>query len=178
MYNNGIEVRTMKTLIAYFSHIGENLQDNEIVVLEKGNTEVVAEKIAELTGGDLFKIEEEEAYPFKYDDCLRRARREDENNEHPALKGGPKLNMDEYDTVYIGFPIWYRTYPRVIASFLDGYDFSGKKIRPFCTNDEGTFGISLLEMQGALKGAEFTDGLAIRGVNVYGSDERIKAYVG
>jgi flavodoxin len=168
----------MKTLIAYFSHIGENLQDNEIVVLEKGNTEVVAEKIAELTGGDLYKIEEEDPYPFSYDDCLRRARREDENNEHPALKGGPRLNMDDYDTVYIGFPIWYRTYPRVVASFLDAYDFSGKTLRPFCTNDEGTFGISLLEMQGVLKGASFSDGLAIRGVKVYESDERIKAYVG
>ncbi|MBQ9425204.1 MAG: flavodoxin [Erysipelotrichaceae bacterium] len=168
----------MKTLIAYFSHIGENLQDNEIVVLEKGNTEVVAEKIAELTGGDLYKIEEEDPYPFSYDDCLRRARREDENNEHPALKGGPRLNMDDYDTVYIGFPIWYRTYPRVVASFLDAYDFSGKTLRPFCTNDEGTFGISLLEMQGVLKGASFSDGLAIRGVKVYESDERIKAYIG
>lgn len=168
----------MKTLVAYFSRIGENLQNNEIVVLKKGNTEVVAEKIAELTGGDLFKIEEEEPYPFSYDDCLRRARREDENNEHPAMKGGPRLNMDEYDTVYIGFPIWYRTYPRVISTFLSAYDFSGKKIRPFCTNDEGTFGISLLEMQSSVKGAEIGDGLAIRGADVYNADDRIEAYVG
>ena len=168
----------MKTLVAYFSHVGENLQNNEIVELTKGNTEVVAEKIAELTGGDLYKIEEEEPYPYKYDDCLRRSRREDENNEHPALKAGMRLNMDDYDTVYIGFPIWYRTYPRVVASFLDAYDFSNKKIRPFCTNDEGTFGISLLEMQSVLKGAEFTDGLAIRGVDVNNADERIKVFVG
>ena len=168
----------MKTLVAYFSHVGENLQNNEIVELTKGNTEVVAEKIAELTGGDLYKIEEEEPYPYKYDDCLRRSRREDENNEHPALKAGMRLNMDDYDTVYIGFPIWYRTYPRVVASFLDTYDFSNKKIRPFCTNDEGTFGISLLEMQSVLKGAEFTDGLAIRGVDVNNADERIKVFVG
>ena len=168
----------MKTLVAYFSHVGENLQNNEIVELTKGNTEVVAEKIADLTGGDLYKIEEEEPYPYKYDDCLRRSRREDENNEHPALKAGMRLNMDDYDTVYIGFPIWYRTYPRVVASFLDTYDFSNKKIRPFCTNDEGTFGISLLEMQSVLKGAEFTDGLAIRGVDVNNADERIKVFVG
>ncbi len=168
----------MKTLIAYFSHIGENLQNNEIVELKKGNTEVVAEKLQQLTGGDLYKIEEEEAYPYKYDDCLRRARREDENNEHPALKGGVKLNMDDYDEVYIGFPIWYRTYPRAVATFLGMYDFSGKTVYPFCTNDEGTFGISLLEMQGSIKGAEICDGLAIRGVDVNNSDARIRAYVG
>ena len=166
----------MKTLVAYFSRIGENLQNNEIVVLKKGNTEVVAEKIAELAGGDLYKIEEEEPYPYSYDDCLRRARREDENNEHPAMKGGPRLNMDEYDTVYIGFPIWYRTHPRVVSTFLSTYDFTGKKIRPFCTNDEGTFGISLLEMQGALRGAEIGDGLAIRGADVYNASDRIEAY--
>ena len=166
----------MKTLVAYFSHVGENLQDNEIVVLEKGNTEVVAEKLAQLTGGDLYKIEEEEPYPYRYDDCLRRSRREDENNEHPAMKAGMKLNMDEYDTIYLGFPIWYRTYPRIVASFLDAYDFTGKTVKPFCTNDEGTFGISLLEMQGVLKGAKLTDGLAIRGVNVYDADEHIRKF--
>ena len=62
----------MKTLIAYFSHVGENLENNEIVELKKGNTEVVAEKIAQLTGGDLYQIEEDDPYPYKYDDCLRR----------------------------------------------------------------------------------------------------------
>ena len=168
----------MKTLIAYFSHVGENLENNEIVELKKGNTEVVAEKIAQLTGGDLYQIEEDDPYPYKYDDGLKRARREDENNEHPALKGGVRLNMDEYDQIYIGFPIWYRTYPRVVATFLETYDFSGKIVYPFCTNDEGTFGISLLEMQGALKGAEITDGLAIRGVDVHNSDGRIRSFVG
>ena len=167
----------MKTLVAYFSHIGENLQDNEIVVLTKGNTEVVAEKIAELTKADLYKIEEDEPYPEKYDDCVRRARREDEDNIHPAMKAGMKLNMDEYDTIYIGFPIWYRAYPRIVATFLETYDFSGKTIKPFCTNDEGTFGISLLEMKGALKGADIRDGLAIRGVNVYDADDRIRDFV-
>lgn len=168
----------MKTLIAYFSHIGENLQNNEIVTLTKGNTEVVAEKIAELTGGDLYKIEEDDPYPEKYMDCVNRARKEDEENIHPALKAGMKLNMDEYDTVYIGFPIWYRAYPRIVATFLETYNFEGKDIKPFCTNDEGTFGISLLEMQGALKGANIKDGLAIRGADVYNADDRIKNFVG
>ena len=92
------------------------------------------------------------------------------------MKAGMKLNMDEYDTIYLGFPIWYRTYPRIVASFLDAYDFTGKTVKPFCTNDEGTFGISLLEMQGVLKGAKLTDGLAIRGVNVYDADEHIRKF--
>ena len=167
----------MKTLIAYFSHIGENLENNEIKELTKGNTEVVAEKIKELTGGDLYQIIEEEPYPFKYDDCLRRARREDDENIHPAIKGGQLLDMNQYDVIYLGFPIWYRTYPRVVATFVDLYNFAGKTVRPFCTNDEGTFGISLLELQGHIKEANITDGLAIRGVEVRGSFERVESWV-
>ena len=94
------------------------------------------------------------------------------------MKGEPRLDIDQYDVIYIGFPIWYRTYPRVVASFLDAYDFTGKTIRPFCTNDEGTFGISLLELQGVLKNATITDGLAIRGVNVYEADDKVRTFVG
>jgi len=167
----------MKTLIAYFSHVGENLQDGEIVTLTKGNTEVVAEKIQKLTGGDLYKIIEDEPYPANYDDCVRRARNEDDENRHPAIKPGGKLDMNQYDTIYIGFPIWYRTYPRVVATFVDEYNWEGKTIRPFCTNDEGTFGISLLELQGHAKGATVDDGMAIRGVKVYEADEQINRWV-
>ena len=167
----------MKTLIAYFSHIGECLENNEIVTIDKGNTEKVAEKLAELTGGDLYKIVEEEAYPEKYDDCLRRSRREDENNERPAIKDAVGIDMSQYDEIYLGFPIWYRTFPRIISTFIDKYSFDGKTIRPFCTNDEGTFGIALLEMQSLIKNAKFEDGLAIRGVEVDDSMDKVEAYV-
>ena len=74
------EYSNMKTLIAYFSHIGETLADSSIVVIEKGNTEKVAEKIHSLVDSDLYKIQEADPYPFKYMDCNSRARREDENN--------------------------------------------------------------------------------------------------
>jgi len=84
--------------------------------------------------------------------------------------------MSQYDTIYLGFPIWYRTYPRVIASFIDKYDWTGKTIKPFCTNDEGTFGITLLELAGQAKGATILDGLAIRGIEVDSSFDKVEAY--
>ena len=166
----------MSTLIAYFSHIGENIANGNIVVLEKGNTEKVAEKIHEYIGGDLYKICEAQPYPFTYMECNNRARREDENNEHPALLDTIGLDMNKYDVIYLGFPIWYRSYPRIVSSFLDKYDFSGKTIIPFCTNDEEYFGISILELQSHVKDAIIKEGLVIRGVNVDSSSEIIKDF--
>lgn len=167
----------MKTLIAYFSHVGENVANNEVVVLKKGNTEKVAEKIHDLIGGDLYKIEEADSYPYSYRECNMRAKREDEYNDHPALKDKIGLDMSQYDTIYLGFPIWYRTFPRIISTFIDQYDLKGKTIIPFCTNDEGFFGISMLELKARLKDSNVIDGIAIRGVDIDSSDEIIKNFV-
>lgn len=167
----------MKTLIAYFSHVGETLANNSIVIIEKGNTEKVAEKIHSLVESDLYKIQEADPYPFKYMDCNSRARREDENNDHPELLDKIGVDMSQYDTIYLGFPIWYRTYPRPVASFLDKYDFAGKTIIPFCTNDEEYFGISLLELSSHVKDANIKEGLVIRGVEVDSSDKLIEDFV-
>ena len=167
----------MKTLIAYFSHVGETLADSNIVIIEKGNTEKVAEKIHSLVESNLYKIQEADPYPFNYRDCNSRAKREDENNDHPELLDKVGLDMSQYDTIYLGFPIWYRTYPRIVASFLDQYDFSGKTIIPFCTNDEEYFGVSLLELQSHVGNATIKEGLVVRGVEVDNSDEKIKRFV-
>lgn len=166
----------MSTLIAYFSHTGENIADGSIVILDKGNTEKVAEKIHSIVGGDLYKIVEAEPYPFSYRECNNRAKREDENSERPALLDTVGLDLSKYDTIYLGFPIWYRTYPRVVATFIDKYDFSGKTIIPFTTNDEEQFGVSLLELQAQLKNAEIKQGLVIKGINVDNSDDVIKQF--
>ena len=168
----------MKTLIAYFSHIGETLADGQIEIIEKGNTEKFAEKIHSLIDdSDLYKIEALQAYPFSYMECNNRAKREDENNERPALLDTIGLDMSKYETIYLGFPIWYRTYPRIVASFLDKYDFTNKTIIPFCTNDEEYFGTSLLELQAHVKNATIKTGLVIRGVKVDESQQQIIDFV-
>lgn len=167
----------MKTLIAYFSHVGENVADNKIIILDKGNTERVAEKIHSLTGGDLYKIEAEEAYPFAYRDTNSRAKREYENNERPQLLDKVGIDIKQYGTIYLGFPIWYRSFPRIIASFLDQYDLTGKTIIPFCTNDEEFFGFSLLELQHVAKDATIKNGLVIRGTRIDSSDKQIEDFV-
>ena len=166
----------MKALIVYFSRAGENIVGDEREIIEKGFTEIVAEKIQKLTGGALIKLQPEEEYPFGYDDCNRRARKEYEENILPVVKNLP-ASIDAYDTIFLGFPLWYRSYPRIIASFLKQYSFLGKVVKPFCTNEEGSFGFMELELRGAVKGAIVKEGLAIRGYDAEKSDEVVANWV-
>ena len=115
-------------LVAYFSLAGEQY---EVGVIEKGNTEIVAEMIADATGADTFKIESTEEYPTTYDGLLDVSRQEEDN---PPEIAGTVDNMDNYDTIFLGYPIWWGDTPTIIKVFLQSYDFSGKTIIPFCTH--------------------------------------------
>lgn len=166
----------MKILIAYFSRTGENSVNGEMEYISKGFTEILAEKIAKETGGELYKLMPVEPYPANYEECVRRSRREDETNENvPFLN--PKENLDEYDVIYLGFPCWWRTYPRVVATFIRSYSFVGKVIYPFATNEEGALGLSELELKGQAKGAVVKNGFACKGSEVNNIDEKLKAWL-
>ncbi len=107
-----------KILIAYFSW--------------GGNTQHVAEYIASLTGGTLFRIEPEKPYPVEYKPCTEVAKTEKESNARPAIKNKVE-NWGEYDTIFIGCPVWWWTAPMIINTFTESYDFKGKTVIPFCT---------------------------------------------
>ena len=163
----------MKTLVAYFSRAGENSVRGEIEIIEKGFTKIVAEKIAALTGGELYELQPEVPYPYNYEECVKRASSE---GFVPYLN--KKENLDDYDVVFIGFPNWWRSYPRIVATFLKDYSFVGKTIIPFCTNEEGAFGIGELELRSAVKGAIIKSGFACRGHDAENSDEALKVWLG
>ena len=100
----------MKSLVIYFSHTGENYMSDGIRNIDKGNTEIVADTIRDLTGADLFKVEPVNGYPYDYHECCDVAKKEIENNMRPEIKN--KLdNIDDYDIIYIGGPIWWGHYP-------------------------------------------------------------------
>lgn len=109
-----------KILIAYFSW--------------GGNTQHLAEEIADMTGGTLFRIETVNPYPSDYNECTVVARNELDNGIRPELKGSVD-NLDDYDVIFVGCPVWWHTAPMAIWSFLEtsDYDFSDKIIIPFCT---------------------------------------------
>ena len=138
-----------KILIAYFTWSDNTIVENpdsidvdaetSASVLSPGNAELIANWIAEETGGDLFSIKTQNKYSSDYDECLNQARRERDNNERPALVGRVN-NIDDYDVIFLGFPNWWYTCPMAVFTFVESYDLSGKTIIPFCTH--GTGGLS------------------------------------
>ena len=95
-------------LIAYFSH--------------SGNTRAVAQEIARQTGGDLFEIRTDRPYPEAHDPCSRQAHQELIDDIRPSLTNRV-ANMDDYDVVFIGHPIWWYCEPKVVRSFYEANDF-------------------------------------------------------
>ena len=114
----------MKKLVVYFSRVGENSVNGKVEIIAKGFTEILANKIAKEVGAEIYKLEPVNPYPTNYDECVMRSRREDQSGER--VEYIKKIeNLDEYDVIYLGFPCWWRTYPRVVATFLKDYSFVG-----------------------------------------------------
>ena len=167
----------MKTLVVYFSRIGENSVNGETQVITKGFTEVIAEKIAKQTGADLYKLEPEIPYPTNYEECVKRSRIEDQYNEKvPYLN--PLEDLDGYDVIYLGFPCWWRTYPRIVASFIRDHSWVGKTVYPFATNEEGALGLAEMELKGSLRGAILKKGFACKGTEVDLIDDKLNNWIG
>ena len=126
-----------KTLVVYFSRTGEQYSVGEIT---EGNTKKLAEVIAKKTSGDLFEIKVvEDNYPNKYTPLIQFAKKEKQENARPAIVGTVR-NIDEYDTIFIGYPNWWADMPMPVYTFLDYYDLSNKTVHHFCTH-EGSGGV-------------------------------------
>ena len=148
-----------KILVVYFSRTGEEYNVGRIT---KGNTAIVAEFIAQKTGADTFEIKAETPYPDGYEECTALAKRELEENVRPKFAANVD-NLAQYDTVFIGFPIWWGAVPRVLLTFLEANDFSGKTIIPFCTHGGSGLAGTEREIANACPNATLRDGLAIVG---------------
>ena len=107
-----------KILVAYFSW--------------GGTPQRMAQEIVRQTGADLFRIEPVVPYPTEYTPCTEVAREEKDNNARPAIASEVE-NWADYDTVFIGCPVWWWTTPMIICTFAESYDFKGKTVVPFCT---------------------------------------------
>lgn len=151
-----------ETPYAYVHHPVEPGRVLVVYFTRTNTTGQVAERIAELTGADVFRIETATPYPSDYDECTQVARREKENGARPAIAGAID-NIDDYDTVFLGFPIWWSSRPMVIATFLDTYNLDGKNLVPFCTHGGGGTGAAFAEVVGHTPGATHVRGLSTQG---------------
>lgn len=166
-----------KILVAYFSRVGNEYSVGNI---QKGNTRIIAEIIAQKTGGDLFEIKTVTPYPVDYKECTKIASREKATKARPELVGKVE-NFSDYDTIFLGYPIWYGDAPMAIYTFLESYDFSGKNLVPFCTH--GGSGLSSTDQQFALvcPDAKILQGFEIRGAiaqnNFSESEQKVSAWL-
>lgn len=152
-----------KILIAYFSRADENYN---VGTVEVGNTEIMAGFIKDYLGdkADTFKIDPVTPYPANYKECTEVATQEQRNSARPEFKNANSLKLDEYDTIFIGYPIWWGDVPMILNTFLEAYDFSGKTIIPFNTHEgsgqSGTYNSIKNKMKSSTVN---TNGLAITG---------------
>ena len=119
--------KKMKTLVAFFS--------------ASGVTEGVARQLAEVTGGTLYRIQPQKPYTDADLDWRNKQSRSSvemkDKSSRPAIKGKLK-NMNDYDVVFVGFPIWWYTCPTIVNTFIEAYDFKGKVLIPFATSGGST----------------------------------------
>ncbi len=172
-----MKVTSKKCLIAYFSRKGQNYVSGRIVDLKIGNTEVVANMIQKITGGNMFHIESVTAYPKDYTAATEVAKNELRAKARPKLTSQVE-NMKAYEVIFLGYPNWWGTMPMPVFTFLESYDFSGKTIVPFCTHEGSGMGHSEKDIAKACPKAAVLEGIAIHGTSAASAESKVSSWIG
>ena len=176
-----------KSLVVYFSMPEttdpDNMtqeEENSTVVIDGevlGNTQYVAYVIQENTGADIFRIEPETPYPTDHDTLVDLAAEEQDNNARPVIKDSIE-NLEQYDTIFIGYPNWWGDMPMILYSFFDQYDFSGKTIVPFNTHGGSGFSNTISTIAELEPSAEVNeDGFTVSRNNVQEAEPDIISWL-
>ena len=175
-----------KPLVVYFSMpettSPNNMtteEDNSVVVINGevlGNTQYMAQVIQRTTNADIYRIEPQNPYPTDHTTLVAQAREEQNQDARPAIKDSI-ANFDSYDTVFIGYPIWWSDLPQILYTFFDTYDFSGKTVIPFSTHGGSSFAGTPATIQRLEPGAKMLDGLTISRNNIQDAEQEIITWV-
>ena len=141
-----------------------------------GNTEQMAQMIAEETGADLFEIAPAAPYTDDYDELLDIAQQEQAEDARPELAAQVE-NWDSYDRVFVGYPNWWSDAPMTVYTFLESYDWTGKTLIPFNTSASGGFGRSLSRIEESAAGAEILEGLDLTESELPDAQNRITEWL-
>ena len=160
------------TLVIFYSRKGENHMPGGVQVLEKGNTAYAAEYIAKAVNADLFEVDTVKPYAENYKACCGEAFAEFKAKARPEIKGYV-ADVSGYDTVFVCYPCWCGTAPMSIFTFLEHYDWSGKRIVPLCTNEGSGLANSEADIAASCPGATLLPGLSIRGHQCKDSEEML-----
>ena len=175
-----------KTLVVYFSMpettSADNMtteEDNSVVVIDGEvlvNTQYMANVIRKAADADIFRIEPETPYPTEHSVLVSLAADEQDANARPAIKGRI-ADFDSYDTIYIGYPIWWSDMPMILYTFFDTYDFSGKTIIPFSTHGGSSFAGTPNTIKTLEPNATILDGLTISRDRIQDAEQEITDWV-
>lgn len=163
-----------KSLVVYFTRKGEIPGDMDAVSSATQNTnkgakgsdtEAAAKMIQSLTGADRYQIYTNHYYRKLFMGTAATAWIEEKFNLRPELAAKPD-NLDQYDTIYVGYPIWWFNAPMAVGSFLESYDLSGKTVIPFCTSQDNDISVSMDYIKDVAKGANVLEGNRIHGAKV------------
>ena len=151
-----------KSIVIFFSHAGDNYAVGNI---EVGNTKIVADYISEITGADQFEIVTHKYDGMAYNPLIQLAKEEANNGELPPYEGvAPDLS--QYDTVFIGGPVWWGTYPQVMFTLFKDINLDGKTVIPFTTHEGSGLASCVNDVKKAFPKANVTGAFSIYGHEV------------
>ena len=162
-----------KTLVVYFSRTGEQYT---VGVIDKGNTAIVVEMIAEKAGADLWEVlPVDDHYPMTYSALTDIAKKEQNDKARPAYKGTVP-DLSEYDTVFIGAPVWWGDWPMILYTFFEQNRnaLAGKTLIPFSTHEGSGLSGFDKKLASAIPGATIGKGLAIRGNDAQNRQDSVR----
>lgn len=162
-----------KALVVFFSHAGENYSVGNV---KTGNTKVVADYITELTGANQFEIKTDKYDGMAYKPLCDLAKEEQEKGELPPFEGEP-ASLDQYDTVFIGGPVWWGTFPQVMFSFFKKYDLNGKTLIPFTTHEGSGLGNCVDDAKEAYPNAVVTGAFSLYGHEVRTGKDKVEKWL-
>lgn len=151
-----------KPLIVYYSRTG--------------NTKAVANQIQSLVGGDLFELRTTHSYPEDYRATTDQAKQELSSNFRPQLVN-QVTNLDSYNLVFVGYPIWWSTFPMAFFTFFESANFAGKTIVPFCTHEGSGLSRSPADIAKLAPKAKLLQGLAIRGKRASSAQAEVESWL-
>jgi len=160
--DNASEEVKQKVLVLYYS--------------QTGATKAVAEEIQKQLGADIEAIEAVTPYDGDFQQTIVRCQKEMGENKLPELKP-LKVNVKDYDVVFVGFPVWFGTFARPMTAFLDKEKFEGKKVVPFCTFGSGGLEACTKELKSVLPKAEVADGYGVRNARVAAIGEEVTRFL-
>ena len=153
---------TMNKIVIFFSHAGDNYSVGNI---EVGNTKIVADYISEITGADQYEIVTHKYDGMAYMPLIELAKKESNNGELPPYEGKAP-DLSQYDTVFIGGPVWWGTYPQVMFSLFKDINLDGKTVIPFTTHEGSGLASCVSDVKKAFPKAKVTGQFCIYGHEV------------